>query len=239
MSNERHLGFQAAEHPDRPAVVMAESGAVTSYAELDRRSSHLARVFREAGLRTGDHLALMMANGSELLEVAWAAQRSGLYYTAINSHLRTSEAQHILDDSGAKAFVISGRFAGIAAALDLSRLDLCVVEGAGLEGFLPYGEALDRGSVLPPGDEVEGREMLYSSGTTGVPKGVRKTLSAEPMGTPTSTPVILADRISQVGIDGSSVYLSPAPLYHSAPLVYSMAMHRLGATCVVMESLDP
>jgi long-chain acyl-CoA synthetase len=239
MSNERQLGVQAAEHPDRPAVVMAETGAVTSYADLDRRSSLLARVLREAGLRTGDHLALMMVNGSELLEVAWAAQRSGLYYTAINSHLRRTEAQHILDDSGAKAFFISGRFAEIAATLDLSRLDLCVVEGAGVEGFLPYGEALDRGSALPAGDEIEGREMLYSSGTTGVPKGVRKTLSADPMGTPTATPVILAERIARVGIDGSSVYLSPAPLYHSAPLVYSMAMHRLGATCVVMESFDP
>jgi fatty-acyl-CoA synthase len=239
MTNQRHLGFQAEEHPDRPAVVMAGSGLVTTYRELNERSNRLAHLLREAGLRIGDHIALMMENSSEFLEVAWAAQRSGLYYTALNSHLRRSEAQHILDDCGANALFISAGLAPIAGELDLQRIGLCMVAGGRAEGFLPYEQALARWPPTPVSDEAEGREMLYSSGTTGAPKGVRKVLSAAPMGDPSATPVLLAGNIGRVGIDGDSVYLTPAPLYHSAPLVYSMAMHRLGATCVVMESFEP
>jgi len=239
MTNERHLGTQAEEHPDRPAVVMAGSGLVSTYRDLDERSNRLAHLLRDAGLRTGDHIALMMENGSEFLEVAWAAQRSGLYYTALNSHLRRSEAQHILDDCGATAFFISAGLAHIAGQLDLQRIGLCIVAGGEATGFLAYDDALARWPATPIVDEAEGREMLYSSGTTGSPKGVRKALSAAPMGDPAATPVMLATNFARVGIDEHSVYLSPAPLYHSAPLVYSMAMHRLGATCVVMESFDP
>jgi long-chain acyl-CoA synthetase len=239
MTNERHVGAQAEKHPDRSAIVMAGSGRVTTYGELDGRSNRLAHLLRDGGLRTGDHIALMMENSSEFLEVAWAAQRSGLYYTALNSHLRRSEAQHILDDCGARALFISVKLADIAEELDLQRIGLCVVAGGEATGFLPFDDALARWPVTPIVDEAEGREMLYSSGTTGAPKGVRKVLSAAPMGDPTATPVLLAGNIARVGIDGESVYLSPAPLYHSAPLVYSMAMHRLGATCVVMESFEP
>ena len=181
----------------------------------------------------------MMENGPEFLEVAWAAQRSGLYYTALNSHLHRSEAQHILDDCGATALFISARLARIAGELDLRRIGLRIVVGGEAERFLPYDDALAGWPVTPIANEAEGREMLYSSGTTGQPKGVRKVLSAAPMGDPAATPAMLAGNIARVGIDGTSIYLTPAPLYHSAPLVYSMAMHRLGATCVVMESFEP
>ena len=239
MTNERHLGFQAEAHPDHPAIVMAGSGRVTTYRELDERSNRLAHLLRDAGLRTGDHIALMMENSPEFLEIAWAAQRSGLYYTALNSHLRRSEAQHILDDCGATAFFISASLADIAGELDLQRMGLCIVVGGEAARFLPYDDALAGRPVAPIGDEAEGREMLYSSGTTGQPKGVRKYLSAATMGDPTATPALLAGNIARVGIDVTSIYLTPAPLYHSAPLVYSMAMHRLGATCVVMESFEP
>src|SRR5271166_3559355 len=170
MSNERHLGSRAEEHPDRPAIVMAGSGDVTTYRELDERSNRLAHLLRDAGLRTGDHVALMMENGSAFLEVAWAAQRSGLYYTALNSHLRRSEAQHILDDCGATAFFISADLAHIAAELDLQRMGLCIVAGGEANGFLLYDDVLARWPVTPIVDEAEGREMLYSSGTTGSPK---------------------------------------------------------------------
>ncbi len=239
MTNAYELGYRAGQHPEHPAVIMAGSGAVTTYGQLDERSNRLAHVMRQTGLRTGDHIALMMENSSALLEVAWAAQRSGLYYTALNSHLQQSEAQHILDDCEARILVISGRLEATAGALDLSRMDLCIVEGGEAEGFLPYEEALLRGLPSPVDDAAEGREMLYSSGTTGVPKGVRKVLSGGPPGDPGAVPVMLAQNIARLGLDMDSVYLSPAPLYHSAPLVYSMTMHRLGATVVVMESFDP
>jgi long-chain acyl-CoA synthetase len=235
---EHHLGYRAAAHPDRPAVIMSGSGEVTTYGQLDERSNRLAHALRATGLRTGDHLALMMENSSALLEVAWAAQRSGLYYTALNSHLRRSEVQHILDDCGAVAFVVSARLADLAGELDLEGIRLRVAVGGAVDGFEPYEQVLAGGKPTPVGDEAEGREMLYSSGTTGVPKGVRKTLTAGPPGDPTAASVQIAMNIGARGIGGDTVYLSPAPLYHSAPLVYCMATHRLGGTCVVMESFD-
>ena len=140
---------------------MAGSGLVTTYRDLDERSNRLAHLLRDAGLRTGDHIALMMENGSEFLEVAWAAQRSGLYYTALNSHLRRSEAQHILDDCGATAFFISAGLAHIAGELDLRRVGLCIVVGGEADGFPALrrrtgtlaGDA-DRGRSRRPGDAL-------------------------------------------------------------------------------------
>ncbi len=238
-ANARHLGWCAARTPDRPAVIMTGSGRTTTYRQLDERSNRLAHVLRDAGLQPGDHVALLMENGSELIEVAWAAQRAGLYYTAINSHLRRAEVQHILDDCGAVALVITTGLAEVAAGLDLDRMGTLLAAGGAVPGFDAYGDVLARGRDTPLDDEAEGREMLYSSGTTGVPKGVRKPLTSAPPGHPEAPPVVIAEGIAATGVDGDAVYLSPAPLYHAAPLVYTMSMHRLGATAVVMESFDP
>jgi long-chain acyl-CoA synthetase len=233
------LGSRARELGETPAVVMG-SGDQLTYRELDERSNQVAHFLRTKGLQKGDHIAILMENNLRYLEVAWAAQRSGLYYTAVNSHLRHGEVQFILDDCGAKCLVTSAEIAstGTIGSLDLSRLPVRVIVDGHLEGFTPYEEAIYSQPKTPIADECEGREMLYSSGTTGRPKGVRKELPLTPLGDPEAAPVVIASRLGLFGVGPGSVYLSPAPLYHSAPLVYSMSMHRLGATVVVMEHFD-
>ena len=231
----------AADTPDAPAIVMATSDEVVTYAQLEDRSVRLARALRSRGVAGGDHIAVLMENNRQFLEVAWAAQRSGLHYTAINSHLRPGEVQYVLDDCGAVALVASGAMADVVAGLGLSRIPVRISAAGDLPGFERYDDVLAAEDGGPLEDEREGREMLYSSGTTGRPKGVRKQLPGTPIGDPTAIPVLLAQAVAGQGggVRPGSVYLSPAPLYHSAPLVYSMSMHRLGATVVVMERFDP
>ena len=228
----------AERQPDVPAIVMS-SGEVVSYGELESASNRLAQLFRWHGLRTGDHIAILMENNATYLEVAWAAHRAGLYYTALNSHLKTAEVQYILDDCGASALVASPAMAGALSGLDLGRVPLRLSVGGVLVGFEQYEDAVARFSTEPIADECEGREMLYSSGTTGRPKGVRKTLAATALGDPSAVPVQIATNMGRSGAGPGAVYLSPAPLYHSAPLVYCTSMLRLGATVVVMEHFDP
>ena len=233
--------WHAERAPDTPALIMGATGETVSYAELDDRSRRLAKALRARGVRAGDHIAILMENDRAYLEVAWAAQRSGLWYTAINSHLRTGEVQYVLDDCGAVALVASEAMADVVAGLDRSRLTVRISGHGRLAGFDDLDAVIAGEAPGPLADEREGREMLYSSGTTGRPKGVRKELQGTPFGDPSATPVLLAQAVARQGsgVRPGSVYLCPAPLYHSAPLVYSMSMQRRGATVVVMERFDP
>jgi fatty-acyl-CoA synthase len=231
------LADAARRDPEALALIMGHGGTAT-YRQMDEASNRVAHVLRDAGLGVGDHIAILMENNATYLEVAWAAQRSGLYYTAVNWHLRAGEVQYILDDCGASVLVTSPRMADIVAGLDLSRLRGCLAVGGPIAGFEDYDHAVAAAPATPVADECEGREMLYSSGTTGRPKGVRKALSASALGDPDAPPVQIAEGLQRVGFGPGAVYLSPAPLYHSAPLVYSTSMLRMGATVVVMEEFD-
>jgi fatty-acyl-CoA synthase len=230
--------WHAQQMPDAPAIVMASTGEAVTYGQLDHRSTRMAKALRARGVGPGDHIAILMENNRAFLEVAWAAQRSGLYYTAINSHLRPTEVQYVLDDSGAKALIASQRMREVVGGLDLANVPVRICGVGDLDGFERYDEVLAAEDPSPLDDEQEGREMLYSSGTTGRPKGVRKELPGTPFGDPAAAPVQVAQGIGAFGGGPGSVYLSPAPLYHAAPIVYCMSMHRLGATVVVMESFD-
>jgi long-chain acyl-CoA synthetase len=232
------LGSQARRDPEAPAVIMGGTGQCLSYGDVDDGSNRFARLLRARGLTTGDHVAFLMENHPRYLELAWGAQRSGLYYTALNNHLRSSEVQYILDDCEATTLVTTPARADVVSALDLHRLSIRLVLGAELDGFENYEAAVRSLEPAPVDEECEGREMLYSSGTTGQPKGVRKTLPATALGDPAAAPVQIAMGMAKAGVGPGSVYLSPAPLYHSAPLVYSMSMLRLGATVVIMENFD-
>jgi fatty-acyl-CoA synthase len=232
-------GWYAERTPDTPAIVMGLTGDTVTYAQLEERSVRFARALRSLGVGIGDHVAILMENNRPYLEVAWAAQRSGLYYTAINTHLRAGEVQYILDDCGAIALITSTSMADVVDGLDLSRIGIRISALGELSGFENYDEVLENEAPDPLNDECEGREMLYSSGTTGRPKGVRKQLPRTPLGDPTAAPVQIAQGLVARGSGTGSVYLSSAPLYHGAPLVSSMSLHRVGGTVVVMERFDP
>ncbi|HVM66677.1 MAG TPA: acyl-CoA synthetase [Acidimicrobiales bacterium] len=238
-SSDFSLGAQARLRPEDAAVIMGGSGETVTFRELDERSNQLAHLLRSRGLRHQDHIAILMENNPRFFDAAWAGQRSGLYYTAINSHLRTPEVQYIVDDCEAKALITSPAMRDAVAALDLSRVPVRLCTGEGLPGFERYDDVVGAQPTGPVADEAEGREMLYSSGTTGKPKGVRKAIPLTPPGDPTAIPVLLAANMTSRGVGPGSVYLSPAPLYHSAPLVYSMSVQRAGATVVCMERFDP
>jgi fatty-acyl-CoA synthase len=231
--------WHAELRPNAPAIIMGASGERVTFGELEDRSRRFAAALRARGVRPGEHISILMENNRSYLEVAWAAQRSGLYYTAINSHLRRGEVQYILEDSQSIALITSEAMAGVARDLDLSRIPVRVSASGTVPGFDAYTDMLSAHAPLPVEEQREGREMLYSSGTTGRPKGIRKPLTDVALGDPTGAPVQVAQGQYRTGASSETVYLSPAPLYHAAPLVTSMSMQRIGATVVVMEYFDP
>ncbi|MEV0974416.1 acyl-CoA synthetase [Microtetraspora glauca] len=251
-----HPGAVAALTPDKPAVIVvspeagtssqpagtAESGPATTrvvtYRELDEQSNRLAHLFRAAGLRPGDQIAFMLENHPLFLVVAWAAHRSGLYYTAISSRLGSDEVAYIVDNCDARVFISSARLAEVATSVTEAtpKVEIRLMMDGVAPGFTSYEEAVASRPPTPIEDECQGSDMLYSSGTTGRPKGVKPVLTKAPLDTP--GPLLqLIQFLFAPGPD--SVYLSPAPLYHAAPLRYCMSFLRLGATVVVMERFDP
>ncbi|WP_214317272.1 acyl-CoA synthetase [Nonomuraea sediminis] len=230
-----HPGAIAAVTPDKPAVILAGSGQVVTYRRLDEESNRLAHLFRAAGLRPGDHVAFMLENHPLFLAVAWAAHRAGLYYTAISSRLQTDELAYIVDNCEARIFVTSAALSPSIEAIG-PRVERKLMLDGVTPGFESYEEAVAGMPVTPIEDEVQGGDMLYSSGTTGRPKGVKPALGGRPLEEPS---VLLRLIQGLFAPTGDSVYLSPAPLYHAAPLRYSMQFQRLGCTVVVMERFDP
>ena len=210
-------GHWATIKPDAVAYVMASSGTAVTYRELNDRSNQLTQHFWELGLRFGDHIAVLMDNHLRYLEVTWAAQRMGLYYTAINWHFTAEEAAYIIDDCDAEVIVASDATRAVAAELvDLTpRVRARLMIGAPLDGHDDYETTVARYPAEPVPDECEGTPMLYSSGTTGRPKGIKYAIRKQAMGV---MPANLAMMTGMFGFSDSSVYLSPAPLYHSAPL---------------------
>ncbi len=232
-------GDYAESTPDKPAIIMGSSGEVVSFAEINARANRLARLLRESGLGKGDHIALFMENQPRFMEVVLAALRSGLYVTAINSFLTAPEVAYIVNDCGARALVTSAAKAPIVADLAGEHATpeihtRLMVDGIS-HGFDAYEPAIDAfsGERLP--DETMGATMLYSSGTTGRPKGV---LGPLPETTPSENQSAAALSVL-FGFEQEMTYLSPAPLYHAAPLAFSSGTLSLGGTVVVMERFEP
>ena len=230
-------GYYAADAPNYPAAINASTNEVLTYGQLDARSNQLAHLLYEGGLRRNDHIAIFMENNLRFFEVAWAALRSGLYITTINRYLTAEEAAYIVDDSGAQALVSSQAMGSVAAELG-SQIPGCPIllttDGV-LEGWSSYEARIQTYATTPLDEQWQGGSMLYSSGTTGRPKGI---LRALPKIKVTDIEPTAPGIGSVYGFDRETIYLSPAPLYHAAPFGFTMGVQRLGGTVVVMPRFD-
>jgi len=232
-----HISVTAALTPHKPALIMANSGHTVSYQEFDRNTNRVAQAFRTLGIHSGDHVALMMENNAHFLELCWGAYRSGVIFTPISTHLKAEEIAYILQNCEAKLFVVGSTLRASAEALLQADSDVehSYMFGGIAPGYESWEELLDKMPDTPVDDQTKGAAMLYSSGTTGKPKGV----FAPPADTAFDSPHALSTTLGAAfGFGEEAAYLSPAPLYHAAPLHYCMMTQDMGGTVVVLEKFD-
>jgi acyl-CoA synthetase (AMP-forming)/AMP-acid ligase II len=221
--------------PDKPAIIVAETGRAISYKQLDDRSNQAAQLFRVEGLQVGDKVAIFLENTPDYFPLVWGAQRSGLHFVAISSKLTAPEVDYILEDSGAKLLVAGASLGKVAETLNAPAKRFS--HGGAIAGFAAVEAALDAQPVTRIADETAGSAMLYSSGTTGRPKGIVRPPSPDPAIDHVVPLAMIANLV--FGLGPESVYLSTAPLYHAAPLGWTMTVQILGGTVVLMQHFDP
>ncbi|MCW2786421.1 MAG: acyl-CoA synthetase [Marmoricola sp.] len=230
-------GTWAATTPEKPAAIMASTGEVLTYAELEDRSARFARYLYDAGLRTGDVIAILTENRLEAFVPYWAALRSGLYITAVNHNLSTDEAAYIVEDCGARVLVASAAKSvlveGVSAAV---HVPIKLAYGGEIPGFDSFEAALAASSSEPLADQPHGDDLLYSSGTTGRPKGIKLPLLPIRVDEPGYPYVMIFGGL--FGYTPETVYLSPAPFYHAAPLRFMGVVQAVGGTVVMMEKFE-
>jgi long-chain acyl-CoA synthetase len=233
-------GNHAKPRADQAAFVMARSGEAVTYAELEARTNRLAHFLRSRGLKRLDHYSIFMENNARYIECCGAGERSGLYFTCINSFLTADELAYIVNNSESKALIFSEamRAVAIEALRQCPKIEISlVVDGSG-DGarILNLDDATSSLPATPISDESAGTAMLYSSGTTGRPKGIIRPLPEQPP----SQQLPLFDFLQKLWrYREGLIYLSPAPLYHSAPQAAVNLVIRNGGTAIIMESFDP
>ena len=230
-----NIADHASTAPQSPALII-DADAV-SYGELHESSQRVAALLHDAGLRRGDGVALVLPNRPEFFEITWGCQLSGLYYTAVNTHFTADEAAYVIDDSDAKAVFVDASMPELARHVrDVNgNVQVHIVVGGELPGWQRYEDALAGAGEPPP--VSDGSEMLYSSGTTGRPKAVRRPLPADGNGSWAQSVLEMA-LAHHYKMSPPSVYLSPAPMYHAAGVNYTMAVHRVGAAAVIVRKFD-
>ena len=232
-------GAHLAAHADKPALIMGGSGFTQTFAELDAAANKLSQLLRSAGLEPGDHIAICMENHDRYLEVVWGCHYAGLVYTCTSSRLQSGELEYIINDCEARAFITSQYKAEQAAEIvaNTPGVELRLMLDGVIDGYESYEDAVAEQPAEPLEHRIAGTDMLYSSGTTGRPKGVALPFKATPMSEGTSGVLGLSQML--FGVDDTKIYLSPAPYYHAAPLRFCLATQALGSTVVAMEHFDP
>ncbi len=226
-------------NPSHPAIIMAQSGETITHGQLEARANKIAHLLRAMGLKRSDHFAVFMENHPRYIECGFGAERAGLYYTNINSYLTPGELAYIVNNSLSQVLVTSQSHLAIAreALRECPRVKLCLVVDGPSEGdaVRNLDEATAAFPDTPIPDESKGWAMLYSSGTTGQPKGILRPLSDTPARQLTPLGAVLA-KFWEVG--KGEICLVPAPLYHSAPWAEAGLALGLDGTAVVMERFD-
>lgn len=234
----RQYAHSRGDHPALvfPATGQKDKGWTLSYGELESVANRGAHLLRALGLQRGDGIAVLLENEAAVFGIGWAAQRTGLYLTSISTRITAADIAYILRDSGVRLLVASDALASLAADA-LAGIDGVAgfVVGDARNGLRSWRDAIAALPDTPVADESPGTDMLYSSGTTGRPKGVRPRLPEGPLDAPTP---LEAMGQSLYGMDADMVYLSTSPLYHAAPLRWAMTVHRFGGTVIVMERFD-
>lgn len=224
-----HTRYWAELDPDRLAFHMCDTNESVSFSALEARANQGAHLMRNCGLANGDHLVILMENRREFLEICFAADRCGLYYTTVSTHLSEDELEYIIRDCGAAVLIASERFTDMSAAIAsrVPNLQVFALES--------WSDLAATQSATPIADESNGLDMLYSSGTTGRPKGIKWPMPADPPGSRT----MLIDLLGGLfGYARDTRYLSPAPLYHAAPLRHSMVTIKSGGSAFIMSKFD-
>jgi long-chain acyl-CoA synthetase len=232
-----HPRRHAIERPDDVAYRISTSADAVTFGQLEARANQAAHTFRQLGLKRGDHIVIVMENRREFLEVCFAADRTGLYYTTASTHLTDDEIHYIIRDCGASLVLVSDTLIDrIHAYTDLMLRDCPVMVIGRDEGALPsFTDIAAAALPTPIPDESQGLDMLYSSGTTGRPKGVKWALPDQPIG---SSSMLIELLSGLFGYGVGTRYLCTAPLYHAAPLRHTMVTIRTGGSAVIMPKFD-
>ncbi len=228
---------QAIANPEKPAFIMGSTGETVTFSELDSIANQVAHLLRASGVQQGQHIAMMMKNCREFIEIMFGCMRAGVVFTPISTHLKKDETAYIINNCRAQLFIASASLADIAAeaASQAPVLEHCFIVDGERAGFSDWHSALAEQPSEPIADQSLGVPMLYSSGTTGKPKGVFR--APENIDLDAPHPLKLAG--AYYGFNTDTIYLSPAPLYHAAPLHYNTLNLIQGGTSVIMERFDP
>lgn len=233
--SKKNNNFQPRSYPkDEIAFVMCSTQDVVTFGELEDRANQGAQFLRSLGVQKCDHIAILLENRREFIEICFAADRCGIYYTTISTHLKENEVSYIVADCAAKVLIVSEHFRSMCEDADIPTSCKIFYVGSHSQAN-SWNKLISSMATDPIKDEAQGLDMLYSSGTTGRPKGIKWPLVDAPYGEKTMLIELLT---SLFGYNSSTRYLSPAPLYHAAPLRHSMVTIKMGGTAYIMDRFD-